>query len=141
MLLLGFTEPISQSTPLYDQRKSKCAERDVDFPACHTINDFCDLGLVRVFSNDLDSSAGLDVRFPLRSGLLPEEPYSLIRIMARRLDGGFMDDKKTATQVPQHDTQHPNSQNQDPKHQEAMKHPVNQDPKHQDQKQHDPAYD
>jgi FtsZ-interacting cell division protein ZipA len=60
---------------------------------------------------------------------------------ARPSDGGFVDDKKTATQRPQHDTQHPNRQNQDPKHQEAMKHPVNQDPKHQDQKQYDPTHD
>jgi hypothetical protein len=52
-----------------------------------------------------------------------------------------MDDKKTATQVPQHVGQHPNSQNQDPKHQESIKHPVNQDPNHQDQKQHDPVHD
>jgi hypothetical protein len=52
-----------------------------------------------------------------------------------------MDEKKTGTQDPQHDAQHPNSQNQDPKHQEATKHPVNQDPKHQDQKQHDPVHD
>ena len=52
-----------------------------------------------------------------------------------------MDDKKTSTQDPQHDTKHPNTQNQDPKHQESIKHPVNQDPDHQDQKQHDPVHD
>jgi hypothetical protein len=53
----------------------------------------------------------------------------------------FMDEKKTGTQDPQRDTQHPNTHNQDPKHQEAIKHPVNQDPKHQDQKQHNPVHD
>jgi hypothetical protein len=51
-----------------------------------------------------------------------------------------MDDKKTGTQDPRHDTQHPNIKNQDPKHQE-VNHPVNQEPKHHDQKQHDPAHD